>query len=134
MTSHDKTIGQWAEAAEIAWQAYRAYVASGLRESRQQLIRSGVLSEFERSRRTTAAKGQAKAPIVDEKTAYVWAVVYFFAAQLAEPLTWAALADMELRLRKLKGSPPERARMKRKLAEQVRTHVSTVLRALKLPE
>jgi hypothetical protein len=80
------------------------------------------------------AKGQAKAPIVNEKTSYLWAVVYFFAAQFGQPLTWAEFAESELQLRKLKGSPPERARMKRKLAEQVRTHVSTVLRGLKLPE
>jgi hypothetical protein len=50
------------------------------------------------------------------------------------PVTWADLAADELQLRKLKGSPPERAKLKRKLSEQVRTNVTAVLRALKLPD
>ena len=98
------------------------------------MIQSGTLSEFERPRRTTGVKGQAKAPIVDEDTAYLWAVLYFFRAQSNMPVTWADLAADELQLRKLKGSPPERAKLKRKLSEQVRTNVTAVLRALKLPD
>jgi hypothetical protein len=105
-----------------------------LQESRQQVIRSGTLKEFDRPRRSTGIKGQAKSPIVDEKTAYLWAVHYFFSAQIGKPLTWADIADEEMMLREFKGSTPERAKLKRKLAEQVRTNGRKVLLALRLPE
>ena len=71
---------------------------------------------------------------MDEKTAYLWAVLYFFGAQLGKPPTWADLAAAEPQLRKFKGSPLGRAKLKRKLAEQVRTNVTSLLRALKLPK
>jgi hypothetical protein len=129
-----QTVEQWAVAAETAWKAYRAFVTSGFQETRTHLIQSRALREFRRPRRTTGVRGQAKAPIMDEKTAYLWAVLYFFGAQFGKPLTWADLAANEPQLRKFKGSPPDRAKLKRKLAEQVRTNVTSVLRALKLPD
>jgi hypothetical protein len=129
-----QTVAQWAVAADEAWKAYRASVACGLQETRQELLQSGVLVEFDIERRPTGAAGQAKSPIMEEKTSYLWAVTYFFAAQCGKPPTWAEFAENELRIRKFKSSPTERAKAKRKLAEQVRTHVLRVLRTLKLPE
>ena len=129
-----QSVGQWAEMADNAWKAYRAYIACELSESRQQLIQSGKLKEFDWPRETTAIAGQVKAQIADEKTAYLWAVEYYFAAQIGNPIKWATIAAEELQIRKFKGSPTERAKLKRKIAEQVRTNVIKVLRALGLPE
>ena len=120
--------------ADKAWKAYRSSVVTELSESRQQLIQSGNLREFDRPRRTTGIQGQAKSPIVDEKTVYSWSVVYFFSAQVGNPLAWVELANETPQICTFKGSTPERAKLRRKLAEQVRTNVIKVLRALKLPE
>lgn len=127
-----QTVGQWTSEADKAWKAYRNYEASGLRESRQQLIQRGLLSEFERPRCSTGIKGQAKARIFDDKTAYDYAALYFFAAQLGKPLTWVELAR-GLTIRKPEGSIPERTKLKRKLAEQIRTNVIKVFVDVGLP-
>jgi hypothetical protein len=70
---------------------------------------------------------------MDEKKAYLWAVIYFFEAQLGRAITWAELAKGDLEEQEFKGTPKERAKLKRKLAEQARTNVTKVLRLLNLP-
>lgn len=136
-----QTVGQWREAANVACRAYLDYAAACLESDRRQLIQSGALREFERPRRTTGTtQGQKKAAIVDERTAYRWAVLHYF-----DGFTWAVLADMELEFRderakskrqctgKERAEAVERRRSQRKLENQIRTKVTAVLDALRLP-
>jgi|SRR5579872_6631235 len=73
-----QTPEKWGMAADSAWKAYRDDAVQQLSTWRQAEIRNGTIKEF-KQRRGDNKRASRKGAIVDENTAFEWAVHWFFA-------------------------------------------------------
>ena len=122
-----QTPGQWATAADEAWNEYRTGILCQISEWRRTQINQGALKELPRPRRSSGIQGLDKAAIAEEKTAFEWAVCAFLGAP------WSIIARYYPPLSGWHKDPNAAAKQRRKRAGQIRKRVQAILGDLRLP-
>jgi hypothetical protein len=120
------TPASWAREADDGWHRHRDELLKLIREEFDQLIASGQLKLFERTRLSKEATNNE--PIIDERLAMEMAAKRFFLG-----IAWADFAKEYPPAGGYTGSPVGRAKQKEKRANQIRMRVRSLLEHLGLP-
>ena len=121
-----QTPGQWAVAADKAWNEHRTDILNQISEWRRTQIDQGVLKEFKRPRRHSGIGGLGKAAIAEERTAFEWAVHAFL------QVSWSRIAKQYPPLAGWHKNPVEASKQKRRRADQIRKRAQAILEDLGL--
>ena len=120
------TPDSWAREADSGWRKHRNEFQKVIQAAFEQLVASGRLRVFDRPR--VSRNASRKESIIDEDAARSMAAKTFFLG-----ITWAELADECPPKLGYSGTPVDKARQKKKRANQIRMRVASLLKHIGLP-
>ena len=121
-----QTSTSWKQQADAGWEQYRNDIAKAIHAQIDDLVKSGQLKTFDRPRISKSASSHES--IIDERTALAMAAKNFLLGT-----TFADLAREYPPKDGYHGKVPEKAKQKKKRANQIRMRVTLHLKRLGLP-